>query len=125
MYSLTIPTNEGDISITGYNINETTSKVDENNIENLANEWPNLNDTIRKEIIENRFLGPADLLIGQDNYWTLVLEGVIKHPSERFGIINTKLGWTMGGRISNTSPMTCQQEGPMKVDIYNCNIKQL
>ena len=125
MYSLIIPTNEGDISITGYNINETTSNVDENNIENLANEWPNLNDTIRKEVIKNRFLGQADLLIGQDNYWTLVLEGVIKHPSERFGIINTKLGWTMGGRISNTSPITWQQEGSMKVDIYNCNIKQL
>ena len=72
MYSLTIPTNEGDISITGYNINETTSNVDENNIENLANEWPNLNDTIRKEVIKNRFPSQADLLIGQDNYWTLV-----------------------------------------------------
>ena len=117
MYSLIIPTNEGDISITGYNINETTSNVDENNIENLANEWPNLNDTIRKEVIKNRFLGQADLLIGQDNYWTLVLEGVIKHPSERFGIINTKLRWTMGGRISNTYPITCQQVGSMKSDI--------
>ena len=52
MYSLTIPTNEGDISITGYNINEITSKVDENSIENLAIEWLNLNDAIRQEVIK-------------------------------------------------------------------------
>ena len=38
MYSLTIPTNEGDISITGYNISENRSNVDKNSIENLANE---------------------------------------------------------------------------------------
>jgi len=75
--------------------------------------------------IENRFEGPADILIGQDNYWTLVLEGIIKHPSEKFGLINTKLGWTVGGRISNISPMTWQQEGSDKANVYSCNINRL
>ena len=106
--------------ITGHKLNEIPTKLDENQVNDIYETWPNLNDTIRQEAIANRFLGPVDLLIGQDNYWTLVLEGIIKHPSEKFGFIKTKLGWTVGGRISNISPMLWQRDKvPDKVATYS------
>ena len=120
VYSLSIPTEEGDMHITGHKLNEIPTKLDENQVNDIYETWPNLNDTIRQEAIANRFLGPVDLLIGQDNYWTLVLEGIIKHPSEKFGFIKTKLGWTVGGRISNISPMLWQRDKvPDKVATYS------
>ena len=64
-------------------------------------------------------------MIGQDNFWTLVLEGVIKHPSEKFGLLSTKLGWTVGGRISTTSPVMWQQEDAEQIDIYYCKTNPL
>ena len=91
---------------------------DEDEAKNLAMNWPSLNDEIRQEVLENRFRGKADILVGQDNYWSLVLEGVIKHPSEKFGIINTKLGWTMGGSICTTLPEKWQQGSAVKLDVY-------
>ena len=53
------------------------------------------------------------------------MEGVIKHPSEKFGLLNTKLGWTVGGRISTTSPVMWQQEGAEQIDIYYCKTNPL
>ena len=64
--------------------------------------------------------GKVDIMICQDNYWTLVLEGVIKHPSEKFGILSTKLGWTVGGRISTTTQVAWQQEGAEEITSYYC-----
>ena len=125
MYSFIIPSKEGDINIYGYLINQTPAEVTANLRDDLEIEWPNLNDTIRKEVKQNRFLGKVDIMIGQDNFWTLVLEGVIKHPSEKFGLLNTKLGWTVGGRISTTSPISWQQEGAEDIDIYYSNITPL
>ena len=122
---MTIPSKEGDINIYGYLINQTPAEVTENLGDDLEIEWPNLNDTIRKEVKQNRFLGKVDIMIGQDNFWTLVLEGVIKHPSEKFGLLNTKLGWTVGGRISTTSPVMWQQEGAEQIDIYYCKTNPL
>ena len=92
IYTLNIPSKEGDINIYAYKIDQSPAEVTASLGDDLENEWPNLNDTIRNEVKENRFLGKADIMIGQDNFWTLVLEGVIKHPSEKFGLINKKLG---------------------------------
>ena len=110
IYSIVIPSKEGNMKIFGYRINQTPAEVTENLGDDLDKEWPNLNDTIRNEVKQNRFLGKVDIMICQDNFWTLVLEGVIKHPSEKFGILSTKLGWTVGGRISTTSLVMWQQE---------------
>ena len=89
IYSIVIPSKEGDMKIFGYRINQTPAEVTENLGDDLDKEWPNLNDTFRNEVKQNRFLGKVDIMICQDNFWTLVLEGVIKHPSEKFGLINT------------------------------------
>ena len=78
-----IPSKEGDINIYGYFINQTPTEVTANLRVDLEIKWPNLNDTIRKEVNQSRFLGKVDIMIGQDNFWTLVLEGVIKYPSEK------------------------------------------
>ena len=125
IYSFVIPTKEGNMNITGYRLASIPAKINKNNTEDIYQAWPNLNDEIRCQALENRFEGPADILIGQDNYWTLVLEGIIKHPSEKFGLIKTKLGWTVGGRISNIPPMTWQQEDSEKADIYRCKVNRL
>ena len=64
-------------------------------------------------------------MIGQENFWTLLLEGVIKHPSEKFGLITEKLDYTIGGRISTTSQISWQQESVEGIDIYYSNITPL
>ena len=110
------------MNITGYRLASIPSEINKNNKKDIYQAWHNLNDEIRCQVVENRFEGPADILIGQENYWTLVLEGIIKHPSEKFSLIKTKLGWTVGGRISNNPPMTWQQDGSEKADIYSCNV---
>ena len=46
---------------------------------------------------------------GLDNFFKFVLENAVIHPSEEFGIINTKLGWTIGGSICTTTPMVWQR----------------
>ena len=50
IHSLIIPSKEGDIHIYGYLINQTPAEVTENLGDDLEIEWPNLNDTIRKEV---------------------------------------------------------------------------
>ena len=50
MYSLIIPSKEGDINIYGYLINQTPAEVTANLRDDLEIEWPNLNNTIRKEV---------------------------------------------------------------------------
>ena len=57
IYSFDIPSKEGNINIVGYKINQTPAEVKENLGDDLENEWPNLNDTIRKEVKQNTFLG--------------------------------------------------------------------
>ena len=49
-------------------INQTPAEVTENLGDDLDKKWPNLNDTIRKEAKQNRFLGQVDIMIGQDNF---------------------------------------------------------
>ena len=63
VYSLTIPSKEGDINVYGYRINSPPAEVKENLGNDLKTDWPNLNDTIRKEAIQNRFLGQVDIVI--------------------------------------------------------------
>ena len=85
IYTLNIPSKEGDINIYAYKIDQSPAEVTASLGDDLENEWPNLNDTIRKQVRQNRLLGKVDLMIGQDNFWALVLEVVIKHPSEKIG----------------------------------------
>ena len=73
------------MKIYGYTIKKPPAKVNENLGYDLKTDCPNLNDTIRIEAIQNRFLGRVDIFFGQDNLSTLVFEGVIKHPLENFG----------------------------------------
>ena len=68
VYSMTIPTNETEINITGYRLAQVPANSEEDNTNDICKVWPNLNDTIRQQVIGNRFTGPADILIGQDNY---------------------------------------------------------
>ena len=49
-------------------------------------------------------LPKIDILVGQDNLGKFVVDEIIVHLSEEFGIIKTKLGWTLGGSICINSP---------------------
>ena len=53
-----------------------------------------------------------DIIVGQDNLWKFVLEDTIIHPSEKFAVTNTKLGWTLGGHLPTHFPVMWQQNGP-------------
>ena len=68
LHSLAIHTKEGRIHIPGYNLAEFSANVKENKLNDIYKAWPNLNHTLRKQVIENRFLGPTCILIRQDNY---------------------------------------------------------
>ncbi len=105
-FSLRVPTKEGGIEIKGYKINRNLAEIKDNEEINLNMLWPTLDEETKTEVNNNRFEGQVDIIIGQDNFWSLVLDGIIKHPSEKFGIIKTKLGWTLGGSICTISPTT-------------------
>ena len=116
-FTLDIPTREGNVQITGYKINKVLAELTERQ-NGLNKIWPSLDEKIRKEILENKFNGQVDIMIGQDNFWSLVLDEIVKHPSEKFGIIKTKLGWTMGGSICTISPMKWQRELEEEIKVY-------
>ena len=73
----------------------------------------------QKESRKNRFSGQVDLIIGQDNYWSLVSEETLIHKSKKYGIINTKLGHTFSGSVQNVSPVAWQRELAEEIEIYN------
>ena len=50
MYSLVIPSKEGDINIHGFWINQTPAEVTAKLRDDLEIEWPNQNNTTRKEV---------------------------------------------------------------------------
>ena len=59
--------------------------------------WPSLEENIMHDVIKNMFNGPADILIGIDNYWKLDLTHILSHDSHQFGVIRIKFGWTLSG----------------------------
>ena len=108
---LLVPTKEKGIKIkfVGLTIPEGLPEIEQEKPIDFKNNWPNLNDEIQKEIQNNRVTGQIDILVGLDNFFKFVLEEAVIHPSEEFGIINTKLGWTIGGRICTATPMVWQR----------------
>ena len=109
-FSLGIPTREGTVKITGYQIDNDLAEVEEKKTVSLNKLWPSLNERIQEDALKNKFNGQVDIIIGQDNFWSLVSDEIVKHPSEKFGIIKTKLGWTMSGSICTTTPMMWHRE---------------
>ena len=57
-------------------------------------------------------LGKIDILVGQDDLWKFVVDEIVVHPSEEFGIIKPKLGWTLGGSICINSSTKWQRNKP-------------
>ena len=52
--------------------------MSQNNLgDDFEKEWPNLNNTIRREARQKSFFGTVEIIIGQNNLWTLVQEKVI------------------------------------------------
>ena len=94
------------MKIHGYRINRPSAEVNENLMNDLKTGWPILSDMNRDEAIQNLFISKVDIVIGQDNIWSLLLEGLIKNPLEAFESLNLKLGWTVGGRVSTTSSIS-------------------
>ena len=74
---------------------------------NLIQElWPNLDPTMKDEILQNAYDGETHIIIGQDNYWTVKdnsagLENLISHNTNKPGLFRTKFGWRVSGNLSN------------------------
>ena len=116
-----IPTSKGttgDVEIQGYQLNRNLSSAQDNDKINLNSLWPNLDPEIKREAEANRFTGPVDMIIGQDNYWSLVLEETLIHHTQKYGIINTRLGYTFSGSVA-TIPMSWQRELAEEIAVYN------
>ena len=74
---------------------------------NLIQElWPNLDPTMKDEILQNAYEGETHIIIGQDNYWAVMdngsgLENLISHKSNKSGLLRTKFGWSVSGNLNN------------------------
>ena len=79
--------------ISAYSVNSNLCPI-ETDTTLINKSWPNLEETIMHDIFKNTFNGPADMLIGVDNYWKLDLINILSHNSHRFGLLKTKYGWT-------------------------------
>ena len=71
------------------------------------------------------FNGPADILIGIDNYWKLELTNILPHSSHRFGVIRTKYGWTMSGNLSDNSRILGENTGYNRISINLSKISEI
>ena len=52
--------------------------------------WSNLEENIMNDVIRYLFNGPADILIGIDNYSKLELTNILQHNSHQFRIFKIK-----------------------------------
>ena len=113
-----VPTKGGDtIEVVGFTINKGLTEIEEQFNDELNQIWPNLDKEIQDDVQQNRIMGQIDILIGQDNIWKFVLNEAEIHPSEEFGIIKTKLGWTMGGCVYTASSKSWQRIRPKKINV--------
>ena len=78
--------------------------------------WPNLDSDIKQDVIKNSFSSNTkiNMIIGQDNMWSIGLRQVIPHQNESLGIIKTKLGWSMAGNAANLDSTKWHQNDHIK-----------
>ena len=69
-------------------------EIDSYENRNMLNLWPKLNSDIKQDVIKNSFSSNTkiNVIIGQDNMWSIGLSQVIPHQNESIGLIKTKLG---------------------------------
>ena len=75
--------------------------------------------------IRNMFNGPADILIGIDNYWKLELTHILPHDSHQFGVIRTKFGWTLSGNLSKDNRVLGETSGYNRISINLTKISEI
>lgn len=64
------------ISLIAYSIKADLASLDPD-IESIEN-WPDLDDTMRNEVLQNLYNGSTDIVIGQDNFWSFEPTGFIQ-----------------------------------------------
>ena len=104
----------GGIEINGYQINKELAKIKKTGDYDFKSDWPGLEETIYEDVLKNNFTGQVDVIVGQDNLWRIVLNKIIIHPSQEFGAIKTKLGWTLGGKVS----VIYSENNLKNIDVY-------
>ena len=112
---------EGGIEILAYTLDKTLTTNVNINEENLNVLWPALEESIKTEVLKNQFKERTDIIIGQDNIWRILLKNIVIHPSKEFGVINTFLGWTIGGYIE-TGSINISRQSPREIKASNFNI---
>ena len=113
-----------DTIIEAYSVNTELCPVEMD--QTLINKlWPNLEDDIMHDVKNNMFSGPADILIGIDNFWKLKLTNILPHNSHRFGIIRTKFGWTISGNLSEETHLMGKHIGYNRISINLSKISEI
>ena len=113
-----------DTIIEAYSVNTELCPVETD--QTLINKlWPNLEDDILHDVKNNMFSGPADILIGIDNFWKLKLTNILPHNSHRFGIIRTKFGWTISGNLSEETHLMGKHIGYNRISINLSKISEI
>ena len=60
--------------------------------------WPNLDDKLKLQAIENMIDRQVDVIIGPDPLYRKITDTKsIPHPDRGLALLNTKFGWSLGG----------------------------
>ena len=65
--------------------------------------WPDIDDTMRNEVLQNLYIGSTDIVIRQDNFWNFEPRGFKQGQNKKYGFIKTMFGWSLCGYISKNT----------------------
>ena len=80
--------------------------------------WPDLDDTMRNEVLQNLYIVSTDIVIGQDNFWNFEPSGFKQIQNKKYGFIKTKFGWSLCGDMG----AYLKHEGCQKFRLIEMNI---
>lgn len=85
----------------------------------LKEAWPTLDNDLYRRVTEHIVEGPIDIVIGIDQLYTKVHDGkTINHPSKGLSLLNTCLGWSIGGSVNNKiEAIACNTSSPPTTSI--------
>ena len=90
--------------------------------------WPDLDDTMRNEVLQNLYIGSTDIVIGQDNFWNFEPSGFKQSRNKKYGFIKTKFGWSLCGDISKKYsgwPQNSREDHVVRMKCNNQKVSEL
>ena len=118
LVTFNLPAGNEIIKIKAYVYSHKIMEINSYKNRNMLKLWQNSGNEILEDVIKNSFSmnTKINLIIGQDNMWSIGLSQVIPHQNESLGLIKTKLGWSMAGNTANLDSTTWRQGDHIKIN---------